>query len=174
MQYGSQFVYACTRAPAQTAAQERESEAPRTVRAQARRLRRNRRSPRGGRRAAHLHADAGGPGARRKSIDLQPPRAAAARDCGNAFGDAARSGRRARAVRNRPTTTREVAPPGRPPVVSADLVRRIQKEQSLGKSLRQIARDLNASQTPTAHDGAQWWPSTVRAVVARSRPLETD
>ena len=77
--------------------------------------------------------------------------------------------------RRRPARGRaRVAPPGRPPVVSADLVRRIQKEQSLGKSLRQIARDLNASQTPTAHDGAQWWPSTVRAVVARSRPLETD
>lgn len=67
-----------------------------------------------------------------------------------------------------------VAPPGRPPVVSAELVRRIQKEQTLGKSLRQIARDLNASQTPTAHGGAQWWPSTVRAVLARSRPPETD
>jgi hypothetical protein len=34
-------------------------------------------------------------------------------------------------------------------------------------SIRQIARDLNASQTPTAHGGAQWWPSTVRAVIHR-------
>jgi len=39
-----------------------------------------------------------------------------------------------------------------------------------GKSLRQIARDLDASQTPTAHGGAHWWPSTVRAVLRRTQP----
>ena len=33
------------------------------------------------------------------------------------------------------------------------------------QELRQIARDLNAAETPTAHGGAQWWPSTVRAVL---------
>jgi hypothetical protein len=43
----------------------------------------------------------------------------------------------------------------------------IQEEHAKGKSLRQIARDLNASQTPTAHGGAQWWPSTVRAIMRR-------
>jgi hypothetical protein len=60
------------------------------------------------------------------------------------------------------------APVGRPRVVSDELVLRIEAEHTAGKSLRQIARDLNASQTPTAHGGAQWWPSTVRAVLARS------
>jgi hypothetical protein len=47
-------------------------------------------------------------------------------------------------------------------------VRHIQAEHANGNSLRRIARDLNASKTPTARGGAQWWPSTVRAVLARS------
>lgn len=64
----------------------------------------------------------------------------------------------------------ETAPPGRPPTIPYELVRHIQVEREEGKSLRQIARDLNASQTQTAHGGAQWWPSTVRAVLARSKP----
>lgn len=64
------------------------------------------------------------------------------------------------------------APPGRPTVVPDALVLRIQAERANGKSLRQIARELNASQTPTAHGGAQWWPSTVRAVLGRSSALE--
>jgi recombinase len=45
------------------------------------------------------------------------------------------------------------------------LVGRIRTERAAGKSLGQIARDLNASNTPTAHGGAQWWPSTIRAVL---------
>jgi hypothetical protein len=52
-------------------------------------------------------------------------------------------------------------------------VRLIQAERAKGKSLRQIARDLNVSQTPTAHGGAQWWPSTVRAVLSRTGPPAT-
>jgi hypothetical protein len=67
----------------------------------------------------------------------------------------------------------QTAPPGRPTAVPEELVRHIQAEHAKGKSLRQIARDLNAGQTPTAHGGAQWWPSTVRAVLARSNRLET-
>jgi Recombinase len=46
-------------------------------------------------------------------------------------------------------------------------VQRIRAERAAGKSLGQIARELNASGTPTAHEGAQWWPSTVRAVLWR-------
>jgi hypothetical protein len=65
------------------------------------------------------------------------------------------------------------APPGRPAIVPDELVRHIQAEHAKGKSLRQIARDLNASQTPTANGGAQWWPSTVRAVLSRSSPPAT-
>jgi hypothetical protein len=72
-------------------------------------------------------------------------------------------GERRRPARGRAPT----APPGRPAVVPDELVRHIQAERAKGESLRQIARDLNASQTPTAHGGAQWWPSTVRAVLSR-------
>jgi Recombinase len=64
----------------------------------------------------------------------------------------------------------QTGPVGRPRVASDELVHRIQSEHADGKSLHQIARDLNASQTPTAHGGRQWWPSTVRAVLARPTP----
>jgi DNA invertase Pin-like site-specific DNA recombinase len=71
--------------------------------------------------------------------------------------------------RRRPARGRaQTAPPGRPPAVPEELVLRIQAERAKGKSLRQIARELNASQTPTAHGGAQWWPSTVRGVLRRT------
>jgi hypothetical protein len=58
--------------------------------------------------------------------------------------------------------------PGRPTSLAADVVDRIQAEHAAGASLAQIARDLTASGTPTAHGGARWWPSTVRAVLART------
>jgi hypothetical protein len=44
-------------------------------------------------------------------------------------------------------------------------VRRIRADRAAGKTLCQISADLNANGTPTAHGGAQWWPSTVRAVL---------
>jgi hypothetical protein len=65
------------------------------------------------------------------------------------------------------------APPGRPPALAPELVQRILREHTAGKSLRQIAADLNASRTPTAHGGKQWWPSTVRAVLRRRSGLPT-
>lgn len=75
--------------------------------------------------------------------------------------------------RRRPARGRaQTAPPGRPAVVPDELVFQILAEHAKGKSLRQIARDLNASHTPTAHGGARWWPSTVRAVLSRRRPPE--
>jgi hypothetical protein len=46
-------------------------------------------------------------------------------------------------------------------------VSRIHAEHAGGKSLGEIARSLNASGIPTAHGGARWWPSTVRAILAR-------
>jgi DNA invertase Pin-like site-specific DNA recombinase len=73
---------------------------------------------------------------------------------------------RRRRARGRP----RAEPPGRPAVVPDELVRRIRAEHAAGKSLREIARDLNASETPTAHGGRQWWPSTVRAVRRRAQP----
>ncbi len=70
--------------------------------------------------------------------------------------------------RRRPARGRaQTAPPGRPTAVPDELVLHIQEAHAKGESIRQIARNLNASQTPTAHGGAQWWPSTVRAVLLR-------
>ena len=57
--------------------------------------------------------------------------------------------------------------PGRPAVLSAQLVGQIRAKREAGESLAQIARDLNDLGTPTAHGGARWWPSTVRAVLDR-------
>ena len=76
------------------------------------------------------------------------------------------------AERRRPRHERKppFRPTGRPTALAPDVVERIRVERAAGKSLAQIARDLNASGTPTAHGGRQWWPSTVRAVLVRSAP----
>ena len=63
-------------------------------------------------------------------------------------------------------------PRGRPTGVSNEVVRRIRTEHAAGKSLSQIARDLDADRVPTAHGGVRWWPSTVRGVLARSAALD--
>ena len=70
--------------------------------------------------------------------------------------------RRARELR------RPSRPSGRPAVLPPELVERISGDHAAGKTLAQIARDLNASGTPTAHGGRRWWPSTVRAVLHAS------
>ncbi|SRR6266511_673279 len=70
----------------------------------------------------------------------------------------------------------ERRPPGRPGRkvgVSAEVVARICREHANGKSLGEIARGLNADGVPTSQGGRQWWPSTVRAVLDRSSPLES-
>jgi len=74
------------------------------------------------------------------------------------------------AARRRPARAQEQpsAGPGRPPSVAPRIAERIQAEHAAGRSLGQIARELNADQVPTAQGGAQWWPSTVRAVLRRS------
>lgn len=73
------------------------------------------------------------------------------------------------AEQRRPARGRaQPAPRGRPPALSPELVQRIRAKHAAGRSLRQIAADLNASRTPTAHGGARWWPSTVRAVLGRT------
>lgn len=56
---------------------------------------------------------------------------------------------------------------GRPRVLALDLVEHIRTESEAGRSLREIATDLNDRRIPTAHGGTQWWPSTVRAVLRR-------
>jgi hypothetical protein len=69
-----------------------------------------------------------------------------------------------RSGRSRP----DPSPPGRRPAVSADVVSRIRAERSSNKSLAKIAHDLTSDGVPTGHGGVRWWPSTVRAVLARS------
>lgn len=60
------------------------------------------------------------------------------------------------------------ARPGRKAGVSPELVERIRRERSSGRSFAEIARMLNADRVPTSQDGRQWWPSTVRTVLVRS------
>jgi hypothetical protein len=57
---------------------------------------------------------------------------------------------------------------GRPQVLSSELVDQIRAERQKGRTFREIAAALNDRRVPTAHRGAQWWPSTVRAVLRRS------
>ena len=65
---------------------------------------------------------------------------------------------------------RPPARPGRRIGLPADVVARIRDEHAEGKSLAEIARGLNADGVPTSQGGRKWWPSTVRAVLARSTP----
>jgi hypothetical protein len=69
-----------------------------------------------------------------------------------------------RTARARP----ERANRGRPRVLAPDLVEHIRTEREAGRTLRQIADDLNQRRAPTAHGGTRWWPSTIRAVLRRS------
>lgn len=74
----------------------------------------------------------------------------------------------ARAVRRLPE--RRGRKPGLPPEVNA----RIQDEHAKGTSFGEIARALNADGVKTSQGGRQWWPSTVRAVLARSSSTEAE
>jgi hypothetical protein len=73
------------------------------------------------------------------------------------------------AERRQPARARpERAKRGRPRVLAPDLVHHIRTEREAGRTLREIASDLNDRRVPTAHGGAQWWPSTVRAALRPS------
>jgi hypothetical protein len=61
----------------------------------------------------------------------------------------------------------QAKPIGRLRTLPDDVARRIAADHDAGRSLRQIARGLNADRVPTAHGGARWWPSTVRGVLKR-------
>jgi len=63
-------------------------------------------------------------------------------------------------------------PAGRQPVLARSVVERIRLEYARGLGLSEIAGALTAEGVPTAHGGRQWWASTVRSVLVRSRPLE--
>ena len=54
---------------------------------------------------------------------------------------------------------------GRPRMVGKDVRLRIVEERDEGKTLRAIAEGLNDDGVPTAHGGAKWHASTVRAVL---------
>jgi DNA invertase Pin-like site-specific DNA recombinase len=56
---------------------------------------------------------------------------------------------------------------GRPTVLSEALRRRIQRMREQGLSFQAIADRLNEKGTPTAHGGAKWHASTVRALLHR-------
>jgi Recombinase len=75
--------------------------------------------------------------------------------------------------RRRPPRPRARKRPARQrPATSEDVAGRILADRQAGKSLGQIARELNAAGVPTAQGGAQWWPSTVRVVLRRSETHE--
>jgi hypothetical protein len=54
------------------------------------------------------------------------------------------------------------------PVEGAAVVERIRGARKAGKSLSEIAAELNADRVPTAHGGKRWWPSTIRAILGRA------
>lgn len=56
---------------------------------------------------------------------------------------------------------------GRPSLLTADVRARVAREHAAGTSLGAIAKALNADGVPTGQGGARWYPSTVRAVLAR-------
>lgn len=60
---------------------------------------------------------------------------------------------------------------GRPAQMPADVRERIQEAHRAGSGWSAIARQLNEDGVPTAHGGAKWHPSTVRAVAMRPEAL---
>ena len=77
------------------------------------------------------------------------------------------------AERRREARRKERRPPARPgrkPGLPSEVVARIRDHHAEGKSLSEIARELNADAVPTSQGGRQWWPSTVRAVLVRPSP----
>lgn len=57
---------------------------------------------------------------------------------------------------------------GAPVVLDQRVRERIVAEHGTGRSLTDIAEQLNAEGVPTARGGRRWWPSTVRAVLRSS------
>ena len=54
---------------------------------------------------------------------------------------------------------------GRPRKVPQDVLERLRQEREQGHSYRAIADSLNAEGVPTAHGGANWWPTTVQRIL---------
>jgi len=80
--------------------------------------------------------------------------------------------KRLTAEHRRPPRGREKpAKRGRPQELAPEVQDDIRKQRDTGRTLREIASDLNNRRVPTAHGGAQWWPSTVRGVLRRTAAL---
>jgi hypothetical protein len=62
------------------------------------------------------------------------------------------------------------ARPGRKPGLPPEVVARIRDDHAKGKTLGEIARQLNADRVRTSQGGRQWWASTVRTVLIRPSP----
>ena len=60
---------------------------------------------------------------------------------------------------------------GRPVSLPEAIRQRVARERAQGRTLQAIVDDLNVEHVPTARGGAQWWPSSVRAVL---RSVELD
>jgi hypothetical protein len=58
-----------------------------------------------------------------------------------------------------------------PLLIGNDVIALIAEEREAGRSLRAIAEGLNAEKVPTAHGGARWHASTVKALVERVKDL---
>jgi hypothetical protein len=71
--------------------------------------------------------------------------------------------------RREPRAEHQAVRPGRKPGLPPKVISRIRSEHAKGGSLGEIARGLNLAGVPTSQGGRQWWPLTVRAVLARSR-----
>jgi hypothetical protein len=63
---------------------------------------------------------------------------------------------------------------GRPRTVPDSWTRRLRELHEAGLGDKRIARDLNRAGVPTAHSGAQWWPTTVRRLRLRRLPEDAE
>jgi hypothetical protein len=66
-----------------------------------------------------------------------------------------------------PMPRRRPSRSGRRSTLPAEVVARIRREHAQGSSLAEIAHRLNRDDIPTGQGGRQWWPSTVRVILAR-------
>lgn len=54
---------------------------------------------------------------------------------------------------------------GRRPKLEESLIARIVAAHESGQNMSSIARDLNAESVPTAHDGREWYASTIKTIL---------
>ena len=62
---------------------------------------------------------------------------------------------------------------GRRRTMPTSVVERIKRERDAGATLQSIANGLNDEAVATTHKGKRWYPSTVRAVLARPEALRS-